>query len=97
MVFVGFEGTDGAMSSVVPASSGPVARRCVTEAAVLRSLLCVLQGLDGDLLKYSRELGAFVVEPCVSLHSSWRPLIRQIAAVGLIVRRLQECIRSACG
>ena len=75
--------------------SFPLATRSeVSEAVLLRDIIFVFQGIEGEVLRYDIKQEAYRIDEKVSVAPSVRELCHKLAELGWIYRRVRNFIDS---
>ena len=62
----------------------------VTEDTIVRELLFVFQGIDGQFIKYQILEDAYVLSPQVTVSPSTHKLISELCELGWLYKRVNE-------
>jgi gamma-tubulin complex component 3 len=64
----------------------------VNEDTVVRELLFVFQGIDGQYIKFSALDDAFVLSPAVTVSPSTMKLIQELCELGWLYKKVNDWI-----
>ncbi|KAI9286402.1 Spc98 family-domain-containing protein [Umbelopsis sp. AD052] len=64
----------------------------VPEAAILRDIMFIFQGIDGTYIKFDAESDAYVIDDMVGISRSARELIHKLTELGWLYKRIQAFI-----
>ena len=85
------------MLAFLPSTSPPfplATRGEISEAVLLRDVIFVFQGIEGEVLRYDIKQEAYRIDEKVSVAPSVRELCHKLAELGWIYRRVRNFIDS---
>ncbi|XP_078693983.1 gamma-tubulin complex component 3-like [Branchiostoma floridae x Branchiostoma belcheri] len=66
----------------------------LSEAALLRDVLFVFQGINGKIIKMSSTADRFLIDPKVGVPQSWRDLLGKLSELGWLHNKIRKFVDS---
>ncbi|KAI7848139.1 Spc98 family-domain-containing protein [Circinella umbellata] len=68
----------------------------VPESALLRDLIFIFQGIDGQYIKFDTNTGEYAMDSQVNVPQPTKDLVYRLTEIGWLYRRIQTFIRPRC-
>ncbi|KAG9292620.1 hypothetical protein G9A89_006992 [Geosiphon pyriformis] len=66
----------------------------ISEVLLLRDVVYVFQGIDGQFIKFNTESDSYIVDPKVGVPRPTRDLITKLSELGLLYRRVDSFVKT---
>jgi gamma-tubulin complex component 3 len=68
--------------------------RQIPEAALLRDMMFIFQGIDGTYIRFDSEADTYIVDDTVGIPRSTRELVHRLTELGWLYKRIQSFVAS---